>query len=193
MTSRAGNWSLGWDWSTVLSESTVADQRWVLSAMQKHGPALVRLLWRILGNEQDVCDAYQDTFVQLAHRHPGRKPHHIKAFVFRTAGNVALSMLRRRQRHRRACQVVAHRAQRDEPIGADDELDARQLRQKLQDHITQLPENYRDAVLLRDLAEMPYGEVARVLGVSTATARVYRHRGIRLLTAWMSREDGDRR
>jgi DNA-directed RNA polymerase specialized sigma24 family protein len=25
------------------------------------------MLWRILGNEQDVCDAYQDTFLQLAH------------------------------------------------------------------------------------------------------------------------------
>jgi DNA-directed RNA polymerase specialized sigma24 family protein len=25
------------------------------------------MLWRILGNEQDVCDAYQDTFLKLAH------------------------------------------------------------------------------------------------------------------------------
>ncbi len=64
--------------------------------MQSWGPELVTMLWRILGNEQDVCDAYQNTFLKLAHFEGGRKPEHIKAYVFRSAANVAISMLRRR-------------------------------------------------------------------------------------------------
>lgn len=56
------------------ADSVAVSQRWVLAAMQKHGPSLVAMLWRILGNEQDVCDAYQDTFVQLAHSRDGQVP-----------------------------------------------------------------------------------------------------------------------
>src|SRR5512142_2918122 len=71
-------------------------QRWVLTAMRKHGPELVTMLWRILGNEQDVCDAYQTTFLHLAHRDGGERPRHIKAYLFRTASNAAITMLRQR-------------------------------------------------------------------------------------------------
>ena len=47
-------------------DAVARSQRWVLTAMQHHGAALVGMLWRILGNEQDVCDAYQETFLRLA-------------------------------------------------------------------------------------------------------------------------------
>ena len=68
----AASWGLTWDMAAA--DSVAVSQRWVLAAMQKHGPSLVAMLWRILGNEQDVCDAYQDTFVQLAHSRDGQVP-----------------------------------------------------------------------------------------------------------------------
>ena len=102
MTSNAASYGICWD--TAAAESVVASQRWILSAMQKHGPALVTMLWRILANEQDVCDAYQDTFLKLAHYQDGQRPHNIKPFVFRTAANVAISMLRRKK-----LRIKAHR------------------------------------------------------------------------------------
>ncbi len=64
-------------WKLAGDESVDAGQEWVLTAMQRHGPALVTMLWRILGSEQDVCDAYQDTFIKLAHGQSGRKPEKI--------------------------------------------------------------------------------------------------------------------
>ena len=41
------------------------NQAWVLTTMRKDGPALIRLLWRMLGREDDVLDAYQDCFCKL--------------------------------------------------------------------------------------------------------------------------------
>ena len=41
----------------------------------------MKMLWRILGNEQDVCDAYQNTFLQLAHYENGQKPEHLRSVV----------------------------------------------------------------------------------------------------------------
>ena len=99
MFGNANSYSLTWDFG--IAESLTGSQRWVLSAMQKHGPELVTMLWRILGNEQDVCDAYQDTFLRLAHYEGGQKPEHIKAYIFCSASNVALSMLRRKSVERK--------------------------------------------------------------------------------------------
>ena len=94
MTGNANNCGLSWDF--VLPESLSGTQRWVLSAMQNYGQQLVTMLWRMLGNEQDVCDAYQDTFLKLAHYEGGQKPEYVKAYIFRSASNVAMSMLRHR-------------------------------------------------------------------------------------------------
>ena len=84
--------SYGSVWDYAASESIVESQRWILSTMQKYGSELVTMLWRILGNEQDVCDAYQDTFLQLAHFEGGQKPKNVKAYIFRVANNVAVEI-----------------------------------------------------------------------------------------------------
>ena len=53
-------------------------------------------------------------------------------------------------------------------------------------HIARLPEHLRDVVILHDLAELPYQQVAKILGIATATARVYRRRAIQILAVWLA-------
>jgi RNA polymerase sigma-70 factor (ECF subfamily) len=174
-------------WDAAICESVAERQRWVLSTMQKHGQDLVTMLWRILGNEQDVCDAYQDTFLQLAHFEGGRKPDHVKAYVFRVANNVAISILRRRmaERNRLAIPAIA----REAVCCPVNELDAQYLQETLRGYIARLPEHLRNVVTLRDLAEMSYAQVGKILGISAGTARVYRCKAVQLLAVWMGREE----
>lgn len=185
MPTKTVSWALQWD--LTLADSVVASQRWVLTAMQKHGAPLVSMLWRILGNEADVCDAYQDTFLQLVHYQDGRKPDNVKAFVFRTASNVAISLLRRRKTHLKACHILADRTDEERRSDYAGDLDSQRLREVLRTQIARLPEKLRSAVVLRDLAELPYPQVAKILGVSVATVRVYRCRAVQLLARWMMR------
>ena len=105
MRSEAATWGLSWD--LTAAQGVAADQQWVLAAMQKHGPVLVQMLWRILGREQDVCDAYQDTFVRLAQCGQGPRLRNIRAFVLRAAANTAISILRRRRYQRKAAEQLA--------------------------------------------------------------------------------------
>ena len=156
--------------------------------MQEYGPALVTMLWRILGNEEDVCDAYQDTFLRLAHLPNNKKPANIRSYLFRTASNVAISMLRHRQlqrKHREAL-LKEHEASRYEPVT---DLDSMKLQQGLRAAISKLPDYLGDVIVLRDLAQMPYAQVAAILGIPTAAARVYRHKAIKLLASWMSKPE----
>ena len=167
-------------------DSIAESQRWILSTMLKYGQELVTMLWRILGNEQDVCDAYQDTFLQLAHFEGGQKPKNVKAYVFRTANNVAISMLRRRIAERNKLPISANIGKAiSSPVK---ELDSKYLQETLRDCIAQLPEHLRNVITLRDLAEMSYVQIGRIMGISKATARVYRCKAVQLLAVWMSKE-----
>ncbi|MBL7214189.1 MAG: RNA polymerase sigma factor [Phycisphaerae bacterium] len=160
-------------------------QRWILTAMQQHGAVLVSMLWRILGNEQDVCDIYQETFLRLAHLENQAKPDNVRAYLFRTASNTAITMLRREQLkvqyQRQLCEK--YKPHTHDPAGYLDTMD---LQQRLRDAIAKLPDYLGDVVVLRDLAEMPYKQVAKILGITTAAARVYRHKALKLLAMCIS-------
>lgn len=182
--------SYGLEWDFAVSDVDRSRQ-WVLSAMQQHGRDLVTMLWRILGDEQDVCDAYQNAFLQLAHYKGRKKPDNVKSYVYRTASNVAISMLRRKMVERRGLSVVAadresnrDRAQ-DSPLA---QLDSARLQRQLRECIARLPDHLRDVVTLRDLAEQSYAQVGKMLGITPATARVYRYKAVQLLAAWMKKE-----
>jgi len=164
-----------------------SSQQWVLTAMQKYGPELVTMLWRVLGNEQDVCDAYQTTFLHLAHIEGGRKPRWIKAYLLRTASNTAISMLRQRNAERKSLSNLAP-ADEDGPVTEID-FDAGRLAESLRSHIAQLPGHLRNVIMLRDFGELSYSEVARIMGISTGTARVYRCKAVQMLAMWVTEEE----
>lgn len=173
-------------WDFPIPKALEQTQGWVLVAMQHHGRELVNMLWRILGNEQDVCDAYQDTFLSLAHHEYGSKPENVKGYVFRSASNRAISILRHRYLEKRdLSSKLIDKRKAATPAG---ELDSKYLKESLRAGIARLPDHLRDVVTLHDLGELPYEQVGRMLGITSATARVYRCKAVQLLAAWMRKE-----
>jgi RNA polymerase sigma-70 factor (ECF subfamily) len=183
MFGKADSYELIWDFT--VSGAVDERQQWILSAMQSYGQELVTMLWRILGNDQDVCDAYQNTFLQLAHYKGGQKPERIKAYIFRVAGNTAASILKHRVAEQKKLSTIVSRKAAISPVN---ELDSKYLQETLRCYIAQLPEHLRNVIMLRDLAEFSYPQVGRILDISTATARVYRCKAIQLLAVWMGKE-----
>ena len=52
----------------LVSADVSDDQQWIVGLMRKHGLAVVTLLWRMLGSEPDVLDAYQTAVCRLTAR-----------------------------------------------------------------------------------------------------------------------------
>jgi RNA polymerase sigma factor (sigma-70 family) len=184
MTGRAVSIELLWD--IPIPKALEQTQGWVLCAMQWHGRELVNMLWRILGNEQDVCDAYQDTFLKLAHHEYGSKPENVKAYVFRSASNIAISILRHKvvEKNHRTPGITTH----NNTNSPASELDTRYLTEMLRAGIAELPEHFREIVTLHDLGDLSYEQVAKIMGITAATARVYRCKAVQLLAVWMRKE-----
>jgi RNA polymerase sigma-70 factor, ECF subfamily len=183
------NKAVGYDllWDAAALDGVAESQRWILTAMRKHGHELVTMLWRILGNEQDVCDAYQTMFLRLAHHEGGLKPKWVRAYLFRTASNTAISMLRQRIVERRALSSVVPPAEEAKDVQID--VNVKHLTENLRYHVAQLPEHFRNVIMLRDFGELSYAEVARMMDISVGTARVYRCKAVQLLATWMNREE----
>jgi RNA polymerase sigma factor (sigma-70 family) len=184
MFNKAVSYDLLWDSAAL--EGVDESQRWILTVMRRHGHELVTMLWRILGNEQDVCDAYQTTFLRLAHHEDGLKPRWVKAYLFRTASNTAISMLRQRIVERKVLSSVVPAA--EEAKDAQIDVNVKNLTENLRCQVAQLPEHLRNVIMLRDFGELSYGEVARILDISVGTARVYRCKAVQLLATWMNKE-----
>ena len=153
---------------------------WVIRVMRKEGPGILRMLWRILGQEQDVMDAYQDCFCKLASRKSGGKIDSAKAYAYRTAGNIAIELIRGRKRRGAHWSAIA--TSQSERIQADNATrDRRQFDEQLpllREAIARLPQHLRNVVVLRDMSKMPYAEVGRILGIDAGTARVYRRHAV---------------
>jgi len=154
--------------------------RWFAKVIDEDGPGIMRLLWRLLGNEQDVLDAYQESWCLLAQLGHPRDVRSVKAYVYRTASNVAIEMIRRRRRRRGHWTAVVEHYERqkgDEAGDEDDEADSAAVA-AMREMMSELPPHLRNVLVLRDLANMSYKEVGKVLGIEPTTARVYRRQAV---------------
>ena len=178
----------------MLAEQAAADatvgQKWILSLLQRHGPGVVSVLWRMLGREQDVLDAYQGVVCQLAARGPKGIGINRGGYFYRSAMNAAIEVHRRRRRENDRLETVARRqaslASSSRPAVNTDHL---RLVEQMRSAVLALPKHLRDVVVLRDLAGLDYGRVSAILKITSGTARVYRRQAIIRLSAKLTKEE----
>ena len=149
-------------------------------------PRLIRLAYRYLWNVHDAEEVTQEAMA-LACREKSRTGGSDRgdAWVCRVVINLSLNRLRRTRSRRLPSGELPDRTAPGETSAA--ELD--ELTQRLRWAIRDLPERQQAAIVLRDLEGMPYAEVATVLQIREAAARLLVHRareGVRqmLLSRW---------
>ena len=164
------------------------EQDRVARLMDREGPGIVRMLWRLLGREADVMDAYQDCFCKLITRRSAKKLRNEKAYAFRTAANVAIEILRSRKRRQDHWpRIVADRAKDDITSDPAENEPAQERFAVLRETIAALPAHLRNVIVLRDLNRLSYEDVGKTLGIDPATARVYRRHAVVRLSEMLSK------
>lgn len=133
---------------------------------------VLSFLSRTLGDTEDARDLAQETFLRVYrnaayYQAEGR----FRSWLFRIAGNLGRSRLRRRK-------VIRWLSlNRDdglgEPVGprhaeADSQYEASQLRRALDASMAQLPDRQRMAFALRRFEELSYREIADALDTTEA-------------------------
>lgn len=163
--------------------------------LRRHHPRIHSVCFRILGHRSDADDAAQNALVSIVRKldsFDGRST--FSTWTYRIATNAALDEMRRRRRRprpsRKAEEINEHLA---DPAAerAGDVLENRQL---VEDALARLPEEYRVAVVLRDVADLEYDQIAEVLDVPIGTVRSRIARGrARLADSLGNRSGADER
>lgn len=176
----------------LASADAVASEQWILALLQRHGPGVVNALWRMLGREDDVLDVYQTVVCKLAERGPGRIGRNRAAYFYRSAINSAISLIRQRQRDRQRTVRLARRRQ-EMHSGGDQavNLDHLHVVEQMRAAILELPGYLRDVIVLHDLVGLPYSQVAKIMGITCGSARVYRRHAVVRLSDMLAEERCD--
>jgi RNA polymerase sigma factor (sigma-70 family) len=153
--------------------------------VREHADGVYRLAYRLSGNRVDAEDLTQETFVRVFHALPNFRPGTFEGWLHRITTNLFLDMVRRRRRISLFALPEDDRLAAPSP-GPDQAYLERHLDADIQQALDGLPVAFRAAVVLHDLDQLPYQEIALILGIKVATVRTRIHRGRLLLRATLA-------
>jgi RNA polymerase sigma-70 factor (ECF subfamily) len=149
---------------------------------------------RIAGASSDADDAAQEAMIRIVRnldRFDGRAA--FGTWAYRIATNTALDELRKRKR-RPQLHAIGDRddARPVEPVDplADHTVEAIGDRLAIEEALAGLPEEFKAPVVMRDVGDLDYAEIADALGVPIGTVKSRIARGRRLLVEQLGNRDG---
>lgn len=144
-----------------------------------HGRLLYAVAYRLAGNSEDAQDLVQDALLRIRRGLETYRPGSLEGWLARIVTNVFLDDVRRKRRRPTVALAPGEEHRLPPAAAADVASDA--LSDEVQRALDSLPPEFRVAVVLCDVADLPYDEIAAQLGVPVGTVRSRIHRGRRML------------
>jgi len=164
------------DGDTNAFEALVEDQKKVV----------FNLALRMLGNEEDAYDISQDAFLKAYTNLSGfRGDCKFSSWLYKLTTNLCLDFIRKRNRQKVVPLVYEdEEGEAQYPEIPDDTFapelltEQKQLRESVHRGLSQLPEQQREILVLREIGGLRYDEIGRQLNIEEGTvkSRIFRAR-----------------
>jgi len=155
------------------------DQEALKVIFKRHKDGMFNFALRLVGNRADAEDAVSHAFMMVCEKRYTIKPGaSFKTWIYTVARNICLSKLRNRNRfsslwfsktdseEEKSIDVL-------DPKGiARDQLDQKEIMAIIQKAVHKLPEEQKEALLLREYQGFSYEEIAQVLDCSLDKVKV---------------------
>ncbi|MGH8947750.1 MAG: RNA polymerase sigma factor [Acidimicrobiia bacterium] len=171
----------------LLTRVVSGDREAFAAIMRVHEDRVFSVCLRILGDREKALDATQDTFLTVfrkAGQFQGRSA--VGTWIYRIAVNTCYDQLRRAQR--RPSDSLPDQIDLSDP-SAEEAIDSAAVRPEIELALSQLPADFRNAVILSDLEGLPLPDVAEILGVPIGTVKSRVFRGRRLLAKHLGNQN----
>ncbi|HUU46722.1 MAG TPA: sigma-70 family RNA polymerase sigma factor [Acidobacteriota bacterium] len=146
--------------------------------VDRYKSRLVNLIYRMLSDQNEAEDLVQETFLRVwTHRQDYDFSYCLSTWVYTIALNLAKNELRKRRRFKFFS--ISEMTEKGLEL-PDPKMGPSALGHLLEGAISCLPTKYKAAFLLRDVEQLPYEDVAQILGVplGTVKSRVNRARSV---------------
>jgi RNA polymerase sigma-70 factor, ECF subfamily len=161
--------------------------------VRHHERMVYRVAFRFLNDETDALDVAQEVFLRV-HRSLSkfRGDSALSTWIYAITANLSRNAIRSKK-NRQKVQVLAPEDRDKEgpsfwdkvadqrEAGALRAAESKDLNGAIREAIAELPPDYREAVILRDLEGLDYTEIARALGTQEGTVKSRIARGRALL------------
>jgi RNA polymerase sigma-70 factor (ECF subfamily) len=163
----------------LITAAMAGDRAAMDALLRSHHDRVYAVCRRITGNDADAADATQEALIAIVRglgRFDGRSA--FSTWVYRIATNASLDELRRRKR--RPMVVV------DDPVTHElpdhdggDRIDGLGDRMVIDAALRLVPEDFRVPLVMRDVCDLDYAEIAETLDIpiGTVKSRIARGRG----------------
>ena len=138
---------------------------------QRHNDALFRYLLRMSRHRATAEDVFQEVWGKIIKTRSRYRPTaKFTTFLYRVAHNSFIDHVRRNRRHANTADIDPDTQQGDDE-GPELATERQLARRRLLAAVSELPEEQRDAFLLREEAGLSVDEIAHVTGVNRETAK----------------------
>ena len=151
--------------------------------VRKYEKLVSTCVYSVVGNAEDVLDVSQEVFLKVYKSLNSFKgDSEFSTWLYRIAKNTALDFVRKRKANTVSIDSSGEESEGfdipDDNISASPEKKALQNEgvQKLYDAMEQLSEEHREIIILRDLNDYSYEEIAERLGLEAGTVKSRLHR-----------------
>lgn len=164
---------------TLIAQTLAGDTNAFGELVGKYQDRLYNTIFRIVGNQEDTQDVVQEAFLQaFVHLARFRQSSQFYTWIYRIAYNIAIGCLHQRNRlisvERLAddfSETIVDRGETPpEEIGRQEDATL------LWATIDQLPIEYRAPLVLREMEDASYEDIAEILNIPVGTVRSRLHR-----------------
>ena len=153
------------------------DQRAYIELVNRYKDKLTNFVYQFLGDIEQAEDVVQDTMLKLYEKkHYYKEIAKFSTWIYTIARNLANTELRKRKR--RKITYLSHMSneerQYDLPAIQDDvdqDLQNNYINNRIQFAIKQLPDHFRTVIILRDIQDLSYDDVSKIVGVPLGTIK----------------------
>ncbi|MDZ7723998.1 MAG: sigma-70 family RNA polymerase sigma factor [candidate division KSB1 bacterium] len=145
--------------------------------VNRYKDQLLNFAYRFLGNTEEAQDVVQETFLRLfRNKHAYRQIAKFSTWIYTIAGNLAKTELRKRKR--RKIVSITDMGFEDKEYDLEDEgadtsrrAESVMTEQIIQQAIDELMPRFRQVIILRDIQELSYEEIGKILNIPLGTVK----------------------
>ncbi len=166
------------------------DRRAFDALFARYTPRVLTFLTRLVRDRARAEELTQDVFVRIYNAADRYEPRaRFSTWIFGIAHNLGLNELARaHRRYERGDTPLEELGAADPEPGADEKVEAAELRVRLERALGKLPDRQRAALLLRSEQGLAYEEIAVALDASVSSVKSLIHRARETLIAELGEE-----
>jgi len=151
--------------------------------IRRYKDQLVNFAFRFLGDLEDAEDIVQETFLRVFRKKKAYKNvAKFSTWIYTITGNLAKTELRRRKRRKLLSITNLGFEDKDFELpdpenGPEENVDNLIKDRVIQKAINTLPEKFKEVIIFRDIQELSYEEISKILKIPLGTVKSRVNRG----------------